>query len=784
MSNLPLRMLIASTCILASTASQNVLAAAADTAPLEEIVVTANRKQETLSKVSASVAAFTPEIMEAKGIKSVEDVARFTPGVTFGQSGDGLTRRIAIRGIASTVGAATTGIYIDDTPIQVRGGTGVVTENVYPAVFDQERIEILRGPQGTLYGAGAAGGAVRFLTAQPSLTDFSGHTRAEIAFTESGDPTYEAGVAAGGPLSQGKIGFRASAFFRNDGGFIDSVDRASGVSLRDNKDSQQTTVLRGALTFAIGDALTITPSVLYQNKEADGTGYFWTALSNPDEGKFRSAWPQQEPSSDEFWLPALKVTWNLANLELISNTSYFDRSLQRSSDYSTLLWALLVGNPNRPVSNIPGYRALSNADVEQDTFTQEVRLQSTNADSRLQWVAGLFYEKARLYTNQYVEDPYLPQLSLQEYGVTIQQAFGQGLVDGIYSFVVDQHATDQQLAAFGQVDYALTEKLKVTAGVRVASTEFDYARTGNGPLNCLNCRSGGHQEETPVTPKVGFTYEYDDRNLYYVSASKGYRVGGINNPSATTTPTCAANLALLGLTSVPSTYDSDSLWSYEIGAKNRSANGKVQLYSSIYFIDWSDIQQAVTLGGCGSSFKANLGDATSKGLDIAAEFRPMDNLTLTLAAGYTDAQYAETVYAGLNTTTNPPTRRILVSDGNSLGVAPWNATVSAAYDFVIAQRDAYWRVDYAYTARDDEDTPYRDSITVNYDKDVRPDPALRLLSARAGMRIAGWDVSLFGENLLNEAPLLGRYHDIKGMPQFFASTLRPRTIGLTGIFRF
>jgi hypothetical protein len=177
---------------------------------LAEIVVTATRRAVSLDKVPLSVSAYSQEQMDQQGIKSIDDVARFTPGLTFAPSTDGLTSSIAIRGVASGVGASTTGIYIDDTPVQVRSGTGVVTENVYPQVFDLERVEVLRGPQGTLFGTGSMGGTVRFITPEPSLESYSGYARAEGSQVDGGDAGYEAGASVGGQFIDGKLGFRQS----------------------------------------------------------------------------------------------------------------------------------------------------------------------------------------------------------------------------------------------------------------------------------------------------------------------------------------------------------------------------------------------------------------------------------------------------------------------------------------------------------------------------------------------------------------------------------------------
>jgi len=172
----------------------------------EEIVVTATRREAALSKVPVSVSAFTQESMDEKGIKDFTDVARFTPGVTIDATGTG-TNTISIRGITSSGGSGTTGIYIDDTPIQIHS-LGFNADDTLPKTFDLERVEVLRGPQGTLFGAGSEGGTVRYILRQPSLTKSSVYARSEVAFTEGGDPSYEAGVAGGIPLVDGVLGVR------------------------------------------------------------------------------------------------------------------------------------------------------------------------------------------------------------------------------------------------------------------------------------------------------------------------------------------------------------------------------------------------------------------------------------------------------------------------------------------------------------------------------------------------------------------------------------------------
>src|SRR6185437_5647101 len=200
---------------------------------LEEIVVTATRRAESIQDVPVSVTAFSQAQMDVQGVRAVDDIARLAPGIHFqrgGGFGSDLNSSISIRGVASSAGQSTTGIYIDDTPIQV-GATvpsGNFSVDAYPKLFDLERVEVLRGPQGTLFGSGSEGGTIRFITPQPSLTKSSLYVRSELSQTEYGDPSYEVGVAGGAPIIEDQLGFRGSIWTRRDGGYVDAVDYYTG----------------------------------------------------------------------------------------------------------------------------------------------------------------------------------------------------------------------------------------------------------------------------------------------------------------------------------------------------------------------------------------------------------------------------------------------------------------------------------------------------------------------------------------------------------------------------
>src|SRR5499427_9130965 len=290
------------------TAQEQAPAAETGAVPgLQEVVVTATRREESLSKVPISVMALTEENLDARGIKDFSEVARYTPGVSFDTSG---TNNISIRGIAGTGGAGTTGIYIDDTPIQMRA-LAFNPDEALPKSFDVDRVEVLRGPQGTLFGAGSEGGTVRYITTQPSLTKTSVYARAELATTQGGDPSYEAGLAVGGPLIENTLGARLTVWYRRDGGWIDHIDPYTGAVDDKNANHEDSTLFRLAFLWAPSDKWSITPSIYYQDRKEHNISNYWPLYSDAGNNQFASADPNERNSPDTFYLPALKIQGDL-----------------------------------------------------------------------------------------------------------------------------------------------------------------------------------------------------------------------------------------------------------------------------------------------------------------------------------------------------------------------------------------------------------------------------------------------------------------------------------------
>ncbi len=785
---------------------------ASDGPALEEVVVTAQRREQRIQDVPISVTALSQEQMDAQGVRSVDEVARLTPGITFQRADarNGAMSTISIRGIASTGGASTTGVYIDDTPIQVRAlGAGGAAFNAFPGVFDLERVEVLRGPQGTLFGAGSEGGTVRFITPQPNLQKFGLYGRSEFATTQGGDPSFELGVAFGAPLIEDKIAVRLSAWVRRDGGWVDRTDwsRASvtaypagapypptaptpaGVTdtVDANANWQNSSAFKAAISFAPTENVTITPSIYYQRMFLHDTAAFWAALSDPGSNEFNSGNAINAESNDHFYLPALKVEWAFNGLRLVSNTSYFNRDSKAINDYSsfeTALWGQVfttVGIPGSvPYLNGPYYPAgftpaTSYQGNLQNNIAQELRLQSDDANARINWVVGLFYSHSRQTAIQIVSDPGLFGFIASTNAV----GFGPPLEDGKYTFVQDPViARDKQLALYAQADIKLTDWATVTAGVRAADTKFQASANYHGFVVGPPVVDSGSQHEKPVTPKLGVSFKLNPDNMLYATATKGYRIGGYNPRVGTP---CASDANYSGYHTL---FDSDSVWSYELGSKNDLLDHRVRVNTSLYYIDWSNIQQVVALSSCGFAYTSNLGKARSQGLDLQADLALTRNFVAGLAIGYNDARFTETVKSVPTAVAN------LITDGDHIVGWPWTVAVSAQYSFAAwNSHAAYVRADYQYQAQQTDTVPGSNPQNGGF----QPWAVFRLpqttqLSLRAGMKFDSWDVSVFGNNLTGDHPILASASSVNfgipgGLVGYNQTTFRPRTFGITAAYR-
>jgi iron complex outermembrane recepter protein len=776
---------------------------------LEEVIVTATRREENIRDVPISISAFSEAQMDIQGIRAVDDIARLAPGIQFNRSsgfGSDLGNSISIRGVSSAAGQATTGVYIDDTPIQVGAtvASGNFADNAYPRLFDIQRVEVLRGPQGTLFGSGSEGGTLRFITPPPSLTQSSAHVRSEVSSTQYGAPSYEFGAAGGAPIIQDTLGFRASVWNRRDGGYVDSVDYYTGqVTQRDNNWTDSTSA-RVALAWSPIENLTITPSVFYQKIKANGAGAFYLPsdgltgpltpggpnlpvfqqpYGNVGDGDYVDIHQTPQWATQRLVLSALKMEYGFARMDLLSNTSYYERKQHDQTDYSFIHG----GNFSARYFPNPAWDVVGNEDQGNRYFTQEVRLQSSDPEARLKWLVGVFYSDTSTYGNLAVANPHLGEmLALGPLGngcspaQCILNRFGRPLVDGIYSFIGNTQVDETQKAAFGQIDYLLTEHLTATVGVRYAKLTNEFVNVSGGASSgaAWPTFKRGDAESNATTPKYMLSYKTDGGSLIYGSATKGFRNGGSNAPVSAAA--CQASLQQLGLSEFPLTYDPDSVWSYELGSKFALAGGRLQVDASVFQIDWEDQIRNVFLPTCILQFTTNVGSTQSRGFDLAVQWRALDSLLLSLNGGYQEVKAKETITSG--------SLNIVTKDDYLQGSQP-TANAAAQYTFNVWEKASYLRADVSYTGKTKRGAAFN-PLNAGYNvNQLFENPSYTLTNLRLGAELGDWDVSLFVNNLFNEQPIL---NENRGMLTFSsipsgllsATTLRPRTAGVTATLRF
>lgn len=767
---------------------------------LEEVIVTAQRRSENLDKVPMSLTAFTQKALDDLHIQSLSDLATIVPGlvVTAPVSSTQASGDVAIRGVFSGGNSATTGIYIDETPIVIRQNSGInYASSPQPDLFDLDRIEVLRGPQGTLFGSGAMGGAIRYITPQPNLNDASGYAKAEFDYTDRGAPSYAVGVAYGAPIVQGEAGFRLSGWYHMDGGFIDTEDPYTGEILRRNANSADSYVFRPAFTFAPTDGLTITPAAFIQRHHSDEPSVYWrTELPNPDSGALVSGSGASvpQPATDNLDIVSLAVKYDVRGVSFQSDTSYTYRSYGAIDDWSNGLQTTF-GLP--PIDT-----ALSSYSVyDQDTswmraWQQEFRVASQDTDSRLSWVGGVFYRRDFEGLSQII-GPDLTPITELAYGLNSLQTFG-----GVPDYVANGRVLNSytwssteivQKAVFGEGSFEILPHLKANVGVRVERSEILQQRQiFAGPLDGAAYSTAvlPDQAQTPVTPRFGLSYQYTDQDMIYATAAKGYRAGGSNSLLANADAMCAASLNALGLKSAPTSFDSDSLWSYEIGAKDSFFDRRLSFQASVYYIDWTGIQTSLNLPSCGQFFTANQGKVVSQGFEFQFAAVPMHGLKVSGNVGYDDAYHPNALRGA---PTSDGTVPLLVAAGDKVpGVPPWTASLSTEYSRDIsllwAGAQSYLRVDYRWM----DAYPKGDPRIVGYDPGLEsdavfngyPNQAYGILNVRLGVIHGGLDLSAFVNNATNSNPLLSEYHWTIGNPLYTAAAIRPLTVGLTAQHRF
>lgn len=773
--------------VRAATANSNDTGATSDYGSgLEEIIVTATRREASLQAVPISIEAFGKEQLAQGYIKSIDDISALTPGLQFAVPNgfSSAFTTISIRGLNTNTGPPTVGVYLDDTVILSRLSGYANQGNVYPIVWDLDRVEVLRGPQGTLFGAGAEAGTVRFISAQPSLNTFSGSARTDLSEIEGGRLSYVTAAAVGGPIISDELGYRVSIWDEQDGGWVNRVNPIDGTLAARDANTMDKFAAKAALAFKVGEVL-VTPQLYYQNVHQDDARRFYAAFSDADAGIFNNGVLVPEVWTDKWTLPSIKVEAHLPFADFTGNASYMYRTANEILDESAFVCPGLktppvtgdpgCGNPlGTGYPSLPSQVAYTPTGLSIRAYTGEARLASNQVDSRLSWVAGIYWEHR---VQRDFQDNYSPYAYPQYFGKA------PPCPQLLCAIVQDEHELfiDAQTAGYAQTDFKITDALTLTTGVRVAHVTINGADTTS--LSALNGAlpyapfSGSNNV---VTWRGGLSYELDRDNRVYVSFSEGYRPGGGNALIPNESGPCA------GVSQVQSTYSPDTVHSFEVGAKDTVLGGRLQVNSSAFYNKWHNIQQYAG-ESCGPfAYGTNGGDAVSDGFDLQLRAILTPELHADVSVGYVNAYYSKSGYLpGQPQSQNT----ILVREGDKVGIlpqvnAPWNVSAALNYELPLSNGDKFhaWG-ETLYTSQNPGPFITQNTNINGYPLAV-PDPATRLFNARLGYLINKLDMTMFVNNIANSTPALSKYQANGSSSLITYTTFQPRTIGVSVNYAF
>ncbi|MGE0739781.1 MAG: TonB-dependent receptor [Hyphomonadaceae bacterium] len=766
--------------------------AAAQNSESEEIVVTATHRASSIQDVPFSVNAQTAEDIERTGAQSIEDISRNVAGMSIQNLGPGQSQ-VSLRGVSAgqivrdQPGVKEqVGIYLDDSVISL----SLFTPDL--DLYDLNRVETLRGPQGTLFGSGSVGGTVRYITNQPDPSGFAGSIEGSLnTVTDGGEGGHLKGMI-NIPLSE-RMALRLVGYHTEYAGFIDAL-REGGGRDEDVNDGTRTG-LRAALSIEATPNLTITPRVVYQTVESNGFNRqeVFNLFANP----FTTTRPPvtfnereqflllDEEFSDETLLADVTVNWDIGGMDLTSVTTFANRSILVSRDASALTGSVSVdlGFPDAAVLLPSNLR--DTTDLEQ--FTQEVRLASDN-DSRFQWLVGVFYSDVQREYHQRLPTPGYDAFTDAAFGAGTSAAVANGFpADSPYNS--DLPYDIQQFAIFGEASYDLTDRLTVTAGGRWYDFEEERRFTSGGLFS-----NGDDQTDSTssdgFTPRVLVSYEVNDNLTLNAQASQGFRLGGVNDPL--NLPLCDGGVPggpdALTYGNNP-TFQDETLWNYEAGFKY--ANGRMTFNAAAYYSDITDLQVTADAGSCSSRVVFNA-DAHTAGLEAEFSVTPMDGLELSLAGSFVEAEFDETVTSVLG--------NVLAGmrDGNRLPSVPeYTIAATAAYYFPMERfgtgmegfvAATAQHLGSRYTQPADQEPgvgtfvsglPFggatgADATVLDLELD-----SFTVVNLNAGVQNDTWGITLFVNNAFDENANLAFDRERGGRARLAFHTNTPRTVGVT-----
>ncbi len=693
-----------------------------------EIVVTALLREQRLQEAAASISVIGAADILETGKNGFADYINSVPGLSVASGGPGLST-LAIRGI--TTGGVrndepqnkeTVAVYLDDAPISVNGF------NPDMGLFDIARIEVLRGPQGTLYGAGSLGGAIRIITSKPALDMTQATVEGALSATDHGGANHEMRGMINLPVIAGTAALRMVAFRSDGDGYIDNP-----ITGANNVNDVQT--YGGRIVLGVQPAANFSASLMSTLQ------YLRTGSRAEQTSPYQRINRAFDGLEDRAYVHSARLDYDLGSAILTSATSLLDKRNVNRISLEFLLESALGFRSASPLVDTTRVKE----------FTQEVRIASDDSNA-LGYVLGLFYQNRR---RSLVQNGMVP--GIDAFAGVPATALGAPQADLI--FFGTQDIRQKQWAAFGELSRRLTDKLSLTAGLRFSRFREHYDTYSSGLLNGGSSASAGRFAENGMTPKFSLSFSPDREHMLYIQAAKGFRLGGVN----TTVPAdlCRADLERLGRTDATEGFRSDSTWNYEIGTRNQSADGRFTFNASAYYIRWHNMQLTLNLPTCGFSYRDNAGAARSIGLEVEAQARLMLQTEIFGSIGLTDARLTEDV----------PFTNWRKGD-RTPSVAPVQVNLGLRQNFrLFGDKAAFLRIDYSYVSKahrlfdrsDPSDRSFNGYSLVNLSAGVRP-------------MGASFTLGLFARNLFN---VRGR---VMALPTGIVAperyvTIVPRTIG-------
>jgi iron complex outermembrane receptor protein len=751
--------------ILASPGTLAQDRSAESVATLDEVIVTAEKRSENIQSVPISVTAITERSLELLGASDQLGYFFTVPGLSFqsqGPTGDQHGNvSLSLRGVAATSGANTVGFYINETPIHF----------VDPDLFDVNRIEVLRGPQGTLYGASSMGGTIKVITNEPTADHFDGKIDLSASKTEHGSSNVDGSVVFNIPLIDNRLAARIVGFSRDDSGYINNVVRQTqqppstvvppplNLGLNDIEKGVNTERLRGsriALKAIFTDALSVTVTDMEQNLRIAGDPVYKVILDPSDPNlKYGTIAPlvndfthgsllthdiNPAPQVEKFSLYDVTVKYDPGPVSLVSSTSYYERSTAGVIDMTEVL-------PSVFGMTVPVAQNLDDLDSGHG-FTEEVRL-SSESNPHFTWLLGGFYQNVYTQFQQSLVD--------QNFN---NEVFGGAPVvpNGVFLAFLSKNS-QAQTAVFADITVHVTKSLDVAAGIRHFKVNETNNTVGDGLFNGGPTEANSTAHDSGNTPRVLASYKLTDNAMLYATVSKGFRPGfGLDPVGAA----CDPALKALGLPLNRTQVDPDSLWNHEVGFKTEFLDRRLTVNGAVYEVDWSNIQQNLNLGNCGYSTTVNSGKARTQGFEIEVAAVPMRGLQLNASLSMVDAKLtANAAQVGAQ------------SGDPLLAVAKWHAATAITYSRPIRpQFEGYAHADYQYTGpmQDGYDFSTPELSFENHQ------PGYNTINLRTGVLHSDWEVALFVQNLSDARPRLTAANFIS--PDISVYTIRPRTIGL------